>query len=205
MASMKRRVDRLEDERRRVTDADEETMPDYGQFWEMQMEWIALHLIRNLEPGFTLDETGAFLTPDGRFAVSRRRMDLRGLMGPRTEALQEAIENAPERWRRFLAADEEAAELLERLLELGEAAAAPEDYETPLRGEWTQEEVERFAGSPHQPSALFVDAAEREAVRRLTWTLINNCDAQAMLSELTRRRDAFVADEGLMPEDLPLY
>jgi hypothetical protein len=205
MASMKRRVDRLEDERRRGRDADEETMPDYGEFWEMQMEWIALHLVRHLEPDFTLDGSGAFVTLDGRFGVSREHIDLRGLMGPRTEAMQEAIANAPERWRRFLAADEEATELLERLLELGEAAAAPEDYETPLRSEWTQEEVERFAGSPHQPSALFVDAAEREAVRRLTWTLINNCDVQAMLSELTRRRDAFVADEGLMPEDLPLY
>jgi len=127
-------------------------------------------------------------------------------MGPRTEALQEAIENAPERWSRFLAADEEAAELLERILELGEATAAPEDYETPLGGEWTQEEVvERFAGSPHQPSALYVDAEERERGRALTWTLANNPDGQGMLAELTLRRDALVADEGLMPEDLPLY
>ena len=38
------------------------------------------------------------------------RMDLRSLVGPRTEAMQEDIANAPERWRRFLGANEEAAE-----------------------------------------------------------------------------------------------
>jgi hypothetical protein len=26
-----------------------------GEFWEMEVEWTALHLIRGLEPDFTLD------------------------------------------------------------------------------------------------------------------------------------------------------
>jgi hypothetical protein len=36
---------------------------------------------------------------------------------------------------------------------------------------------------------------EGEATRCMTWTLIHNPDARAMLSELTRGRDAFVAEE----------
>jgi hypothetical protein len=59
-------------------------MPHYEGFWEMQVEWTALHLVRGLEPDFTMDETGAFVTLDGRFALSRERVDLRGLIGPLT-------------------------------------------------------------------------------------------------------------------------
>jgi hypothetical protein len=199
------RIRKLEgEERSRATTAERETMPDYGAFWEMQMQWEALRLLRGLEPGFTLDEAGAFVTSDGRFAVSPERLDLRGLMGPRTEAIHEAIDSNPERWQGFLIADNRAADLLEDIRALGEAATVHEDYETPLRSEWTREEVERlFSKSPHKPHALFEDAGEREATRRLTWTLAHNSDARAMLSELTRRRDAFVEDEGLMPEHLP--
>jgi hypothetical protein len=175
--------------------ADEETMPHYGEFWEMQMEWTALHLVRGLEPDFTMDETGTFVTLDGRFAVSPKRMDLRGLMGPRTVEIQEEIVNTPERWERFLEADEEAAELLRRLLELGEGTTVPEDYEAPLRKAWPQEEVDNFRGTL-KPTAIFEDAAEREATRRLTWSLTHLPEAQAMFSELTRRRDAFVAKAG---------
>jgi hypothetical protein len=160
----------------------------------MQAEWTALHLLRGLEPDFTLDETGDFVTLDGRFAVSPKRMDLRGLMGPRTVELQEAIADTPERWRRFLEADEEAAELLEQLMKLAEAAAVPDDYETPLRNEWTQEAVDDFRGTL-KPTAIFQDAREREDVRRLTWALAHNSNVRAMLSEITRRRDAFIAGE----------
>jgi hypothetical protein len=202
---LEKRVRRLEDEERTpATAAERETVSSHGEFWEMQLEWEALRLLRDLEPGFTLDGSGAFFTLDGRFAVSPERMDLRGLMGPRTEALQEAIEDAPERWGRFLETDHEAADLLDDIRALGEAAVVPEDYETPLRSEWTMEEVEsRFSKSPHKPCALFEDTEEREATRRLTWALIHNPDARAMLSELTRRRDAFVEAEGLMPAHLP--
>jgi hypothetical protein len=49
------------------------------------------------------------VTPDGRFAARHSRIDVRGLMSSRTEAIQEAIANAPERWRRFLEADDKAA------------------------------------------------------------------------------------------------
>jgi hypothetical protein len=171
-------------------------------FWLMEAEWTALQLVRGHEPRFTLDATDAFVTLDGRFAVSRRRMDLRNLMGPRTEAIVESI--PPERWPRFLEADEEAAELLERLLELAEFSAVPDDFTLPMGAEWTQEEVDDFKGT-QKPTALFLDAEERETTRRITWTLANNPDARAVLSELTRRRDAFVAAEGAMPEGLPPY
>jgi hypothetical protein len=192
---LENRLRRLEDATR-PRSASEETMPtNYEEFWKMQMEWAALHLIRGLEPDFTMDETGAFVALDGRFAVSHSRMDLRGLMGPRTVEIQEAIASTPERWKRFLEADEEAADFLERLQELGETAAVPDNYETPLRDEWTQEEVDNFRGTL-KPTAIFQGFGEREATRRLTWSLINNLDARAMLSELTRRRDAFMAKKG---------
>jgi hypothetical protein len=84
-----------------------------GQFWEMQVGWTALHLLRGLEPDFTLDERGAFVTLDGRFAVSCERIDLQGLLGARTQEIQETIAKLPERWERFLLADEEAEELQE--------------------------------------------------------------------------------------------
>jgi len=198
---LENRLRKLEDATRRRPDR-EETMPtNCGESWEMEVEWTALRLIRGLEPDFTMDQSGAFVTLDGCFAVSRKRMDLRGLMGPRTVELQEAIATTPERWKRFLETDEEAAELLKRLLGLREAAVVPEDYETPLRNEWTQEEADNFKGAM-KPTAIFEDAGEREAVRRLTWTLIHNPDATAMFSELTQRRDAFVADEGSMPTHL---
>ncbi len=81
----------LENRLRKLEDAtclrlgSEETMPtNCREFWEMQVEWTALHLVRGLEPDFTMDETGAFVTLDGRFALSRERMDLRGLIGPLT-------------------------------------------------------------------------------------------------------------------------
>ena len=197
MGSMKGRLGKLEDERRRERGGpDEKTGPDFEQFWEMHMEWTALHLVRGPEPGFTLDEAGAFLTPDGRFAVSRERMDLRGLSGPRTQAMQEAIANAPERWGRFL----------ERILELGEATAVPDAYKEPGHEWHDQAEVRERIGDPHGVGGcIFIDAEERKAVRSLNWTLINNPDARGMLAELTLRRDAFVADEGLMLENLPLY
>ena len=89
-------------------------------------------------------------------------------------------------------------------MELAKCATVPQGYEAPLRSEWTQEEADAFKGTL-KPTAIFFEAAEREAVRRLTWTLTNNPGAWAMLSELTRRRDAFVAEEGLMPANLPPF
>jgi hypothetical protein len=47
----------------------------------------------------------------------------------------------------------------------------------------------------HDLGSIFADAEERESTRRLTWTLIHVPEARAMLSELTRLRDAFVAAE----------
>jgi hypothetical protein len=191
---MRRRIDKLEDLERGRGAQDEEAPREYDEFFEMQIEWTALDLLRGVEPDFTLDAAGAFVTLDGRFAVSRRRIDLRGLMGPRTEELQEAIRDAPERWRRFLSADDEAADVLERLLELAENAAVPEDYREPGHKWHDQGEINDQLGKTDLGS-VFVDAEEREAARRLTWTLIHDPEARAMLSELTRRRDAFFRAE----------
>lgn len=195
MGSMRRRVDRLEDRQRERDAQGEEARPGYDGFFEMQIEWTALDPLRGVEPDFTLEEAGAFVTLDGRFAVSRRRMDLHGLMGPRTEKLQQATRNAPERWRRFLIADDEASSVLERLLELADDANVPDDYREPNHKWHDLGEINNRLGK-HELGSVFVDADEREATRRLTWTLIHDPDAQAMLSELTRRRDAFLAKPG---------
>jgi hypothetical protein len=156
----------LEDEHRH------EEEHERSEFWKLELEHTALHLLRKAEPPFTLDERDRFLTLDGRFALSRNRMDLRALMGPLTEQIVESI--PCERWGQFLAADEQAAELLEQLLGMTEGAEVPDTY--------------------RELSSIFADADEREAKRRLTWTLIHMPEARAMLSELTRRRDAFVAE-----------
>ena len=48
----------------------------------------------------------------------------------------------------------------------------------------------------HELGSVFLNSDEREATRRMTWTLIHNPDARAMLlSGLTQRRDAFLAEE----------
>ena len=204
MNGLRRRLDKLAVAARQAglgaRRTEEEAEPRFDDFWEMQLEWTALHLIRGLEPDFTLDEAGAFWTLDGRFAVSRWRMDLRGLTGPRTVAIQETM--PPERWQRFLETDEEAAELLERLLAMGEDAAVPDTYREPGHKWHDLGEINDRLGN-HDLGSAFEDAEEREATRRMTWTLIHNPDARVMLSELTRRRDTFVAAEGSMPTDLP--
>jgi hypothetical protein len=186
--------------RRSEEEPDQKSQRSFEDSWKMQLEWTALHLLRHLEPDFTLDQTDTFWTLDGRFPLSRYRMDLRGFLGARTDAVLETL--TPERWERFLEADEEAAELLKRLLELGEDAPVPETYKEPGHRWHDLGEINDRLGQ-HDLGSIFVNAAEREATRRLTWTLIHSPDARAMLSELTRRRDAFVAQEGSMPMHLP--
>ena len=123
MKDIERRLERLEGERHGAQgEPDEDVWVGFERFWEMEMEWIALHLIRGIEPDFTLDETGAFWTLDGRFALSPRRMDLCALMGPRTQEIQQAIPS--ERWGRFLVADAEAAGAQNRLEQLGTELSA---------------------------------------------------------------------------------
>jgi hypothetical protein len=191
MSEIKRRVAKLEGDR--PQEPGDRELADFTKFWEIEIEWTALHLIRGIEPRHTVDEAGAFWSLDGRLACSRTHMDLQALMGHRTEELEEAI--PPERWGRFLAHDGEAKDLLARLLELAQAANIPEDFKQPFKGERTQEQTDAtFGENPHKPFALFVDASEKERVRALTWTLIHNSDARAMLAEITKRRDAFVQE-----------
>ena len=104
------------------------------------------------------------------------------------------IANTPERWERFLAADDGAAELLEGLLRAAEDADVPEDYREPDHKWHDHGEVCDELGQ-HEFGSVFLDGGEREATRRMTWTLMNDPGARALLSGLTRRRDAFVADE----------
>ena len=190
MSGIRRRLAKLESNRPQESGDQDQGDPtvskpgDYRPFWEMRIEWTALHLLRGAEPPHTVDKAGAFWTLDGRFGVSPRHMSLANLQGPRTRALEDAI--PPERWSQFLANYEEAQDLLERLLELAEAAAVPDDYEPPFKRAW--------------PFALFVDDEEKEKARALTWTLIHNPDAWAMLSEITRRRDEFFKGEGISVE-----
>jgi len=164
------------------------------QSWRMQMGWEASRLACGLEPDLTLDSEGlpggAFRTLDGRFALDRDRQDIAALMGPLTQRQQEAVE--PGRWWRFLAADGEAEDLLDGLLGLAEDADVPDGFAAWPSYEPTEAEAEDFPGTM-KPTAYFSDAEERDATRRLTWALIHDADARGMLSELTRRRDAFFA------------
>ena len=192
---IRRRLNRLEAVERPDPEEEHrhEEEHERSEFWEMELEHTALHLLREVEPPFTLDSQDRFLTLDGRFALSRNRMDLRALMGPLTEQIQESI--PPERWGRFLAADEQAAELLEQLLGMAEDAEVPDAYREPNHSWHDQGEINDRLGRPELGS-IFADAEEREATRRLTWTLIHLPEGRAMLSELTRRRDAYVAEGG---------
>lgn len=92
--------------------------------------------------------------------------------------------------------------MLKRLLELGEDAAVSNTYREPGHQWHDLGEINDQLGN-HELGSIFEDAEEREATRRMTWTLIHNPDARAMLSQITRRRDAFVAAEGSMPTHLP--
>jgi hypothetical protein len=159
------------------------------EFYWTQMEWEALSLLRGCEPTLTLDGAGAFVTLDGRFALSRERQDARAQMGPETRRQQEAV--PPERWGEFLDADDMAADLLEELLALAEDADVPDDYRTPLHEMHELGEINDQLGN-HDIGSVFEDAEERERVRRMTWTLMHDPEARRMLSEITLRRDAFV-------------
>ncbi len=53
------------------------------QFYWMKMECMAFSLVREPTHTSPWDAMGAFVTLDGRFALSRERMDLQELMGPR--------------------------------------------------------------------------------------------------------------------------
>jgi hypothetical protein len=184
----------LENERRvRENEVKEELIRNYDEFFEMELEHTALHLLRGVEPYLTIDERDAFMTLDGRFALSRKGMDLRALMGPLTQQIQESIPF--ERWGQFLADNEQAAELLEQLLGRAEDAEVPDTYREPNHKWHDNGEINDRLGN-HELGSVFVHAEEREATRRLTWLLINDSDVRAILSELTRRRDVFVGCRG---------
>jgi hypothetical protein len=191
--SMRRRVDTLENERRLREKRDKEKLiRNYDEFWEMEVEHTAQHLLRGVEPYFTLDERDRFLTLDGRFALSRKRMDLRALMGPLTQQILESI--PAERWAQFLADNEEASDLLERLIDRAETTEVPDTYREPNHKWHDLGEINDRLGN-HDLGSIFAGAEEREATRRLTWTLIHVPEARTMLSELTRLRDVFVVEE----------
>jgi hypothetical protein len=63
----------------------------------------------------------------------------------------------------------------------------PEDYEPPLKHEYTQEEADAFEGTM-KPTALFIDAEERAATRRLTYVLVHEPRARPLLAELCKRQ-----------------
>lgn len=161
--------------------------------WRRHMEWTALSLVRGDDPGFTLDEEDTFWTLDGRFALSPNRRDIGAVMGRNTQRILKSM--PPDRWKRFLESDEDAANALERLFELVNGCVVPDNFAMSINNDWTQEEVDDFT-SPLKPTALFLNTEERESTRRLTWALIHNPKARTILSKITRRRDAFISEGG---------
>ena len=163
--------------------------------WAMEMEWTALSLVRGVDPGFTLDEEGVFFTLDGRFALSRQRMDLQALMGPQTMKLKESI--PLEWWREFLNADEEAAKLRECLQSKVDSFAVPEDFELPMEDSHRMREIRERIGDSHGlGESVFLSSEEKDATRRMTYALLHDAESRAILSALTRRREALAAAEG---------
>lgn len=162
-------------------------------FFEAELEWISFDILRGRAPYFTLDETGAFRTVDGRFAVSPDRLNIQGLFRKDPTREEEAI--AAERWERFLEEDEEAADALERLRALAESAIVPVDYRMPNHKGHDLGEINDRMGDTDLGS-VFVDAAERQATRRMVYVLTHVPEARAMLAFVTRRRDSFAAAEG---------
>ena len=158
-------------------------------FFEAEMEWISLDLLRGREPYFTLGEDDAFRTVGGKFAVSLHRLNIQGLFRKDPTREEQAI--SAERWERLLDEDDEAADALERLGGLADNALVPGDYRMPNHRWHDLGEIHDRMGDPDLGS-VFVDAEERQATRRLVYALINVPEARAMLSEITRRRDSFV-------------
>lgn len=198
--TLKRRLDRLQDAARpaapaeRTPEEEERHRRHRRKGWELEVEFAVWALVSGYEPKITVDRDGAFYTLDGRFAIDRERMDLRALFGPATERLVEAV--PPERWWRFLEADAEAADLLERLLALADAADVPEGYELPMEDWHAQAEIRERIGDPHGVGGpVFGDAEEKEAARRLAWALINDPQAMGLLSEVLHRRDRYALEE----------
>jgi hypothetical protein len=152
------------------------------------MEWISLDLIRGRAPYFTLGEDDAFRTVGGKFAVSLHRLNIQGLFRKDPTREEQAI--SAERWRRLLEEDEAAADALERLGEMADNALVPGDYKMPNYKWHDLGEINDRMGDPDLGS-IFTDAAERERTRRMTYVLLHVPEAQAMLREITSRRDAF--------------
>jgi hypothetical protein len=163
--------------------------------WWLEAGWLALTLVEASEPPFTLHEDGVLRTTDGRDVLSRDRHDLAAHCGPQTSRQHEAMIEHPERWERLLDEDDAAASALDRLLAIPEDLDAPDGFVTPISDAYTEEEAESFAGTM-KPHGLFRAARQREDVRRLAWALLHDPEARAALSDLTRRRDAFAAEEG---------
>jgi hypothetical protein len=204
MGNAKRRVEKLEGMRQKRASAPgsgyppSKTLSVYEKgsclaFWSMEIERAAFTLTRAGEPRLTLNADDTFVSPgDGFLLVSRDQIDF-----PRLWRLDDDEEPDPAPWRRFLTADDVAQENLQRIFELAEASTVPDGYEMAMfSGAYTFEEADESADRALAKLSIFVDDEERERVRRLSWTLLHNPDARALLSEITTRRDAFVKEEG---------
>ena len=169
---------------------DPEDAPD-PTFYRWMLESVARALLFSGEPEFTADAEGnLYSIADGRLVAGPwHRAHIRDVMGePLAERLAVASRST---WRRFLASSpDDVEELLERLFARRRAVDSPPDFRVCV-GIYVPE----GAGAP--------DPEDEEALRRLTWALATDAEAVRLLSELTRRRDVFVAEEGGREQDGP--
>lgn len=200
MGGLERRLECLEQKREDAgsgEEVSEESRRTSREFWKMEVEDVALDLVRGDEPESSVDEAGNFYEPGeaGRRAVGPEHMDFQVLFN--REATEKRASSIPEgRWERFLAADETAAEILDRLRARAEDAEVPDAHKMPNHRWHDQAEVRVRSAAPHGVGgSIFADAEEREATRRMTWLLTYDPEAMRQLSELLRRRDAFAADQ----------
>jgi hypothetical protein len=207
LGSMRMRLERLEASSQSPKDLtaspemDEHRTEWAERTWRDEIESLAWDLVHGFEPLLVVDRRGDFYTLDGRFALGREgslnvQAWFSGLQRAKDEDAElAAIEVRQDRWERFLIFDEEAAEIHKRLQERAKAAEVPDEYRLPLEEFHARHDIDDAGSAPCEEKSVFRSPEDKEAVRRLTWTLIHDAEALALLAGLHERFGRFVAEE----------
>lgn len=163
------------------------------QQWETELFMVSLRLVRGRGPDFDVDQDGNFRDETGRLLVGPTRVDFAAYgrakdreLARRKRTMEGYADDPPlsGRWEPFIGS-ERAEAVLQRLWKLAKRAPVPEAFRPRLWLEMTEMDPEMFDG-PEQ----------EERVRRLSWTLLHDANAIALLAELCEERAVFVGLKG---------